>query len=160
MAYQRPEEPQDDGMTSETTIRHLGPDDLELLLATPEGVFDRDILPDQARAFLADPLHHIVAALAEGKVIAMATGTVLLHPDKPPAFFIAEVGTHEKWQRRGIATRMTEALIAVARAKGCLGIWLATESENAPARALYRKLGARETSGIVVYDWDGAMDDE
>ena len=32
-------------------------------------------------------------------------------------------------------------------------IWLGTESDNEPARALYRKLGARETEGLVIYDW-------
>ena len=44
-----------------------------------------------------------------------------------------------------------------ARARGCKGIWLATETDNIAARALYRRLGADETTGIVVYDWDGAM---
>ena len=56
-------------------------------------------------------------------------------------------------------TRRRDAeLIRLVRARGCVGIWLATERNNAAARGLYRKLDARETEGIVVYDWDGAMD--
>lgn len=35
---------------------------------------------------------------------------------------------------------------------------IATEVDNVDARVLYRKLDARETGEIVVYDWDGAMD--
>ena len=38
-------------------------------------------------------------------------------------------------------------------------IWLATETDNQPARAIFNKLNARETQSVVVYDWDGVMDD-
>ncbi len=140
------------------TLRHLGPDDLDLLLGVKSGLFDNPILPDQAKAFLADPQHEIVLALDGPDVVGMATGQILLHPDKPPAFFIAEVGVRDEYQRQGIAKRLCDRLMQVARDRGCDGIWLATETDNVAARALYRSLDARETGGIVVYDWDGAMD--
>ncbi len=140
------------------TLRHLGPDDLDMLLGVKEGLFDNPILPDQAKAFLADPQHEILLALDGSDVVGMATGQILLHPDKPPAFFIAEVGVRDEYQRQGIAKRLCDRLMQVARDRGCEGIWLATETDNAVARALYRSLDARETGGIVVYDWDGAMD--
>ncbi len=143
----------------EIIIRRLGEADLTLLLSVKDGVFDHPLRSDQARAFLEDALHEIVVATDGAEIIGMASGTILFHPDKPPAFFIAEVGTHEDYQRRGIATRMVETLMQIARDRGCEGIWLATEADNEPARSLYRQLGARETAGIVVYDWDGAMDD-
>jgi ribosomal protein S18 acetylase RimI-like enzyme len=76
----------------------------------------------------------------------MASGTVLLHPDKQPAFFINEVSVVEDLRRTGIATALCERLLEVARAKGCKGVWLATEADNAEARALYRKLRARQTA--------------
>ena len=88
----------------------------------------------------------------------MASGTVLLHPDKPPAFFVTEVGVACAWQGQGIGTALCRRLIARARGRGCKGIWLATEEENAAARALYRRVGGRETAGIVLFDWNGAMD--
>jgi ribosomal protein S18 acetylase RimI-like enzyme len=53
---------------------------------------------------------------------------------------------------------LVENLLAIARSRGCKGIWVATEGDNSAARALYAKAGARMTDGIVVYDWDGAMD--
>ena len=61
-------------------------------------------------------------------------------------------------RKLGIGSALVERLLNVARARGCQGIWLATEADNFAARALYRTVGARETGGIVVYDWDGAMD--
>ena len=47
----------------------------------------------------------------------------------------------------------------LAGARGCEGIWLGTEEDNRPARALCRRLGGRESFGTVIHDWDGAMDD-
>jgi len=145
-------------MADTITLRHLGPDDLDLLLGVPEGLFDNPIRPDQAQAFLADPLHEMVLAIEGSAVVGMASGQVMLHPDKPPAFFVAEVGVRESHQRQGIATRLCERVLMIARARGCEGIWLATEGDNMAARSLYKTLGARETEGIAVYDWDGAMD--
>ena len=140
------------------TLHLMGPDDLERLMAVDEGLFDNPVRPDQASAFLNDPAHLMVMAFAGGEAVGMATGQVMLHPDKAPAFFIAEVGTRDDWQRQGIAKQMCARLIEEARKRGCEGIWLATEEDNTAARALYRSLEARETGGIVVYDWDGAMD--
>ncbi|MDP5359517.1 MAG: GNAT family N-acetyltransferase, partial [Paracoccaceae bacterium] len=85
------------------TLRQLGPDDLEVLLQVQEGLFDNPIRADQARAFLDDPLHEIVVAFAGPQVVGMATGQIMFHPDKPPAFFVAEVGVRDDWQRQGIA---------------------------------------------------------
>ncbi|MEJ8561239.1 GNAT family N-acetyltransferase [Yoonia sp. GPGPB17] len=140
------------------TLRRLGPDHLDLLLAVEDGLFDNAIRPDQAEAFLNDPLHELVLAFDGDRVVGMASGQILLHPDKPPAFFVAEVGVHDDYLRQGIGKQMCAKLCDIARARGCEGIWLATEEDNVPARALYRSLDARETKGIVVYDWDGAMD--
>ncbi|WP_322893913.1 MULTISPECIES: GNAT family N-acetyltransferase [unclassified Yoonia] len=146
-------------MPDPITLRHLGPDDLDLLLSVQDGLFDNPILSDQARAFLDDPLHEMVLAIAGGQAVGMASGMVMYHPDKPPMFFIAEVGVVEPFQRRGIATQLCTELRAVAEARGCAGVWVATEGDNVPARGLYTALGARETEGVVVYDWDDrAMD--
>ena len=145
-------------MSDTITLRRLGPDDLDVLLGVADGLFDNPIRPDQSKAFLDDPLHEMVLACDGEHIVGMASGQILLHPDKPPAFFVAEVGVRDEYQRRGIAKRMCQMLMAIGKARGCEGIWVATEGDNAPARALYTRLGARETTDIVVYDWGGAMD--
>lgn len=146
-------------MAATLEIRQLGPGDLDLLCGVGEGLFDFPVLRVQAAAFLADPGHEIVAGFSDGVMVGMATGTVLLHPDKPPAMFVNEVGVREEYRQRGIATLILERFLAVARARGCEGVWLGTEADNGSARALYLKVGGRETEGLVIYDWDGVMDE-
>jgi len=138
------------------TIRNLGPEDAAILERVREGTFDHPVDPARAWAFLATRVNEIVVALDRGEVIGFASGTVLMHPDKPTHFFVNEVGVHEDFRRQGIAARLLERIFDLARDRGCEGIWLGTEVDNEPARALYRKLGARETEGLVIYDWDDA----
>lgn len=138
-------------------ICHLSLDDLPLLMAVPEGLFDNPINPVQAAAFLADPLHELVLAFDGELAVGMASGTVLLHPDKSPAMFVNEVGVRDSHLRQGIGLAVTKELFTIARARGCKGIWLGTEKDNAPAVALYRKLRGDELQGIY-FGWDGALD--
>jgi len=140
------------------TIKHLDPDDLDILLHSGNDVFDNPVIPEQARAFLASDMHHIVVALDGKKLVGMASAVTLLHPDKQPQVFISEVGVQDDYLRRGIGRRLIKRLIQVVRGDDEPDIWLATEEDNVAARALYSALGARETKGIVVCDWGGAMD--
>lgn len=147
------------GAPDEITFRHLGPDDLDLLLAVREGLFDHPVDAEQAGAFLADPGHEIVLAFAGGAAVGLVTGTVILHPDKRPAMFLNELGVREEWQRRGIGRALTERLFAIARGRGCdEGIWLGTEPDNTAALALYRATGGDEEP-FIGFAWDGAFDD-
>jgi ribosomal protein S18 acetylase RimI-like enzyme len=146
-------------MDETITLRRLGPDDLQVLLGVAEGLFDNPIRLDQAEIFLNDALHDMVLAFSGSQVVGMASGQVLYHPDKAPAYFINEVGVRDAFQRRGIATRLCETLREIAAARGCEGIWLATEGDNVAARGLYQSMNARETPDVVAYDWDDpAMD--
>ncbi|SPH24428.1 Ribosomal-protein-alanine acetyltransferase [Defluviimonas aquaemixtae] len=144
-------------MTEKIEYRLLGPDDLSLLTGVAEGLFDHPVKREQAAAFLDDPGHMIVLALAGKMAVGLASGTVLLHPDKEPAFFINEVGVRGGWRRRGIGRAMTERLTEAARERGCKGVWLSTEPANAPALALYRALGGDEQH-LVGFGWDRAFD--
>ena len=144
-------------MTTDDTLNFhlLQPDNARLL--TGAKVFDNPVSEEQLAAFVADCGHKMVFATSGEKVVGMASGTVLLHPDKQPAFFINEVGVVEDRRCLGIGTRLVKMLLAEARRSGCQGIWLATETDNVEARALYAKLEARLTESVVVYDWDGAI---
>lgn len=138
------------------TIRNLGPEDAHILDRVAEGVFDNPVEPSWAYGFLVTRVNEIVVALLGGEVIGFASGTVLMHPDKPNGFFINEVSTAAPFRRQGIATRLMHRLIDLARDRGCVEIWLATEGDNAPARGLYRKLAGDETEDIVMYAFPNA----
>ena len=138
-------------------IRLFGPDHTAVLLAVEPGLFDHAVDPDQARVFLQSPLTEIALAFDGACAVAFASGTVLLHPDKPPSMFVNEVGTRESHQRRGYGRAVLGALIGRARARGCQGVWLGTDPDNAAALALYRRLGGDERS-FTGFGWDGAFD--
>ena len=104
-------------------------------------------------AFLATGVNVLVVALSQGEVVGFASGTVLMHPDKRRGFFVNEVSVHEDLRRQGIGRRLMTRIMDVARDRACGDIWVATEGDNAPARALYRALGGAETTGIAMYDW-------
>jgi ribosomal protein S18 acetylase RimI-like enzyme len=121
-------------------IRVLRAGDGAVLDNAAPGVFDKAILPDLAQAYLAEPLFHLVVALDGEKVVGMASGLVHFHPDKPPEFFVNEVGVDDAYVRQGIATRLMAAILDEARGAGCQEAWLGTEASNATALGLYRSI--------------------
>ena len=144
-------------MTDKVDIRLVETTDEALILAQSEGLFDYAPDPEQTRAFLSSPLCEMVIAVDGDTILSFASGTILLHPDKDPSMFINEVGTRDEVQRKGLATKVTEALVERARDLDCDGIWLGTEPDNEPALGLYRKLKAEEQN-FVGFAWDGAFD--
>ncbi len=136
------------------TIRNLGPEDAHILDRVRSGTFDGPVDPNWAFGFLATRVNELVVALDQGEVIGFASGNVVMHPDKPFSFFINEVSVHEAYRRQGIATRLIRRIGDLAQDRGCESIWVATEGDNAAARALYAKLGARATTGVVMFEWD------
>ncbi len=145
------------------TFRRLRPEDAALLSRVAPGVFDETVQPDHTAAFLGADTHEMVVALARDAaagdlVVGMVSGLIHYHPDKPAQFWIIELGTSDEWLRRGIATQLVEAMLAIATLRGCETAWLVTEQDNRPARALYRRAGGREVPGLVMYDW-GEEDD-
>lgn len=138
-------------MNVSVSYQTLTADNAHLLLTA--SVFDNPVDATQLEWFVSDSGHELIFAVADNQVVGFASGTVLLHPDKQPAFLINEVDVDPQFQQQGIATCLCEKLIAQAKRKGCIGIWLATEVDNVAARGLYKKLKANETEAVVVYDW-------
>ncbi len=105
---------------TEETAHHL--DHLEA------EVFDEDIRPHALKAFLEDPRHFMVLAIADGRVVGMASGTELFHPDKDSQLFVNEVGVAPAWQNQGIGKRLVSALLDRAKRRGCTYAWVGTEA--------------------------------
>lgn len=135
------------------TIRNLGPEDAHILDRVRPGTFDNDIDPARAWAFLATRVNELVVALDRGEVIGFASGTVIMHPDKPTQFFVNEVSVHPDFRRQGIAMRLLTRISELAADRGCEEVWVATEADNTAARNLYAKLSSNELPGVVVYSW-------
>jgi len=122
-------------------IRRLCPGDDAVLAAVAEGTFDEPVDPRLTAEFLADARHHMIVALDDGVVVGMISAVHYVHPDKPTELWINEVGVAPSHQRRGIARRLLDAMLAHGRSLGCVEAWLGTEEHNAAARRLYESAG-------------------
>jgi aminoglycoside 6'-N-acetyltransferase I len=125
-----------------------------LLDSVDEDVFDHEIRPELLSAFLANPANVLVVAVAETRVVGMASGISYVHPDKPLALFINEVGVSGRFHRQGIARQLFSRLLEKAKELGCSEAWVATELGNKSARALYEALGGvpdEEHAVVYVY---------
>ncbi len=135
---------------------------IELTAATAQALvdgggdlFDNPIRPESLAAFLADPGHLLWYAVAEGRPVGFASGSILLHPDKPPQLFINEVGVDEAVRRRGVGRALVARLVDEARARGCDYAWLGTEVDNEGGNACFGSVpGVKDAGRFVLYEWE------
>ena len=136
-------------------IRRLGPGDEPAVLAGGF-LFDDAPRPDATRGFLAEPTHHLLMAYpaAGGAPVGFVSGVETTHPDKGTEMFLYELGVDEPARRRGAGRALVEALAALARERGCTGMWVGTESGNVAARRTYAAAGARPMPEMVLFEWE------
>lgn len=134
------------------TIHRVSAANATLLLHVDDDVFDHAVDPLFLREFLDTPSNVLFVAVDDDVVVGMATGLTYVHPDKPRAIFINEVGVSAKYRRRGIGRRLVAAILEWGQSEGCSEAWVATEVDNVAARSLYRSLGGVEDDEhAVVY---------
>ena len=131
-------------------IRIVGSDESHLLGSVAQDLFDNPVEPDLVAAFFRQPNHHLCVALDGGVIVGFASGVVYVHPDKPPQLWINEVGVAPTHRRKGVGKALVGHLVSLGQELGCTEIWVATEGDNEPARALYRSAGGIETPDIVM----------
>jgi aminoglycoside 6'-N-acetyltransferase I len=133
-------------------IKILGPQDSGLLANVAPDVFDDPIDAARAREFLADPRHHLAVAVEDGVVVGIVSAVHYVHPDKPqPELWINEVSVAETHRRRGLGTRLLQAVFALARDLGCAEAWVLTDRVNAAAMRLYTAAGSKAPSDHVMF---------
>lgn len=135
-------------------IRRLGAGDENAVLAAGR-LFDEPPQLDATRRFLATDNHHLLVAYdPAGEPLGFVSGIETTHPDKGTEMFLYELGVDEPARRRGIGRALVQALAALARERGCYGMWTGTEDCNEAALATYRSAGATATAGTLILDWD------
>jgi ribosomal protein S18 acetylase RimI-like enzyme len=117
--------------------RRLTSDDAAILGRVADEVFDEPVDPKRLSAYLAEPGHLMIVALAGQEVVGQVAAIIHKHPGKPSELYIDEVGVTPALQRRGIARRLLDEMLALGKALGCEEAWVGTEHDNHPARGLY-----------------------
>jgi len=140
-------------MTATTHIVRVGPDDARLLDRVAVDIFDDPVDPARLAAYLAQPGHLMVLAMTEGEAVGQARGMVHRHPDLPTELYIDNLGVTPARRRERLATRLLDELVAWGLELGCEESWVATEPDNAAARALYAKRGA-EAEAVVMFAYE------
>ena len=118
-------------------IKRVGRGDEALFSRIAAEVFDEPIDAGRLDAYLSEPGHLMLVALADGDIVAQVAAVIHRHPDKRTELYIDEVGVTPSQQRRGLARRMLDEMFAIGKALGCEEAWVGTEHDNLPARRLY-----------------------
>ena len=141
--------------TRETPIQRLTADDLDTMramLAMFGHAFD-DVDTytaaqpgdDYLRKLLSGTQFIALAALEQGQVVGgLAAYELHKFEQARSELYIYDLAVDRKHRRRGIATALIEALRTIARERGAWVIYVQADPPDAPAMALYTKLGTRE----------------
>lgn len=122
-------------------------------MVAASALFDHPVQSGWAARFLSHPGHHLLLAYVDGTPAGMITGVELTHPDKGTEMFLYELAVGEPYRQRGIGRALVTALAELARERGCYGMWVLTDDDNAAALATYRGGGADEESHQVMLTW-------
>lgn len=103
--------------------------------------------PDAAylTRLLAEPTFFAIVAEVSGVVIGgLAAYELRKFEQARSEIYLYDLGVLEAWRRKGIATRLIDALRAEATRIGAWVIFVQADYIDPPAIALYEKLGTRE----------------
>jgi aminoglycoside 3-N-acetyltransferase I len=134
-------------------IVRLAPGDEELVLAGAD-LFDALPTEEWTAKLLASEGHHLLLAVDdEEHPIGFVSGVETTHPDKGTEMFLYELSVDPQHRNRGVGRALVGALADLARSRGCYGMWVSTEADNAPALAAYRAAGAAPPEPFVTLSW-------
>jgi ribosomal protein S18 acetylase RimI-like enzyme len=133
-------------------VRRLGPDDEAAVLAAGS-LFDDAPDRDATQRFLAEPTHHLLMAYSAGDPVGFVSGVEMTHPDKGTEMLLYELGVDEAARGQGIGSTLVEALAALARERGCYGMWTGTDGDNVGAQRTYARAGARSIPPAAMLEW-------
>jgi ribosomal protein S18 acetylase RimI-like enzyme len=134
-------------------ILHLASGDEDLVLAAPE-LFDAPPTKAWTSRFLTSDGHHLFVAVDDhGHPTGFVSGVETTHPDKGTEMFLYELSVHPDHRNRGIGRTLVGSLVDLAQERGCYGMWLATEPDNAAALATYRAAGADPPEPFLTLGW-------
>lgn len=135
-------------------IKRLQPGDEPIVLSAD--LFDHPPTPEWTERFLSTATHHLLMAIADDLPVGFVSGVETIHPDKGSEMFLYELGVHSEHRKRGVGTALVRELAVLARERGCYGMWVLTQADNAIALATYRAAGSTPPDSTLMLSWDFA----
>ncbi|HWW27001.1 MAG TPA: GNAT family N-acetyltransferase [Caulobacter sp.] len=123
-----------------------------LLENIADEVFDNEIDAQRLATYLESPGHLMIIAVCGRQVIGQVAAYVHRRPDEAPDVYIDNLGVAPAFQRRGVARRLVDEILAWGKTLGCHQAWIVTDTENNAARALYEGRGAA-AEPIVMFSY-------
>jgi len=117
------------------------------------GLFDENPQGEATARFLASEGHHLLIAWEGERPVGMVTGVEMTHPDKGTEMFLYELGVAESERNRGVGSALVAALHALARERGCYGMWVLTDLDNHAALKAYRRVPPSEEAPNHLIGW-------
>jgi ribosomal protein S18 acetylase RimI-like enzyme len=130
----------------------MGPGNEERVMEAAQ-LFDHPPQPAAVARFLADPNHHLLIAYSHGVPVGFVSGVEVTHPDKGTEMFLYELAVDHGHRHHGIGTALVKGLGELAEKKGCYGMWVLADDDNAAAAATYRKAGGDVESQPLMFSW-------
>jgi len=136
-------------------IRLARPGDERLIETAAAGVFDHVPRADLTAEFLGDPRHHLVVAIADGRIVGFVSGVHYVHPDKSAELWINEVAVAPTHQNQRVGRSMLDRMLAHGRRLRCRCAWVLTDRANPAAMRLYAAAGGEpEPAPSVLFEFD------
>lgn len=106
-------------------------------------------------AFIAEPRSFIFGAYSDNDPVGWLWGANMWRPDGRTMSYVHEIDVIAEYRRKGVATSLIEAALAMAKRNGSHAMFLITGADNEEANALYRATGAERLSesGENGYAW-------
>jgi ribosomal protein S18 acetylase RimI-like enzyme len=134
-------------------LRWLRASDVDAVIAAAH-LFDVPATREHVATFFASPNHHLCLAYVDDTPAGFVSGVEMCHPDKGSEMFLYELGVDEGFRGQGIATALITALADRARERGCYGMWVLTDDDNAAAIAAYQRAGGQNPKAQTLLEWN------
>jgi aminoglycoside 3-N-acetyltransferase I len=142
-------------LSSHFSIHQIAPDEIalmEAMLTTFGAAFDEVETYDRNRPsgaylqrLLGSDYFIAIVALQEGEVVGgIAAYELIKFEQERSEIYIYDLAVAATHRRKGIATALIQELKKIAAVRGAYAIFVQADLVDAPAIALYTKLGVRE----------------
>ena len=133
-------------------LQLLKPGEEQLHIEAIRLLNDAVMSPERSAALLREATYVFVVALSDSDEIMGRIYGHVLHRFAQADLLLYEVDVLDAHQRKGVGKAMLEFMKALMKERGYAEMWVLTEGDNKPARALYESAGGiEEGSPTIMY---------